>query len=156
GDVNTEMPVLASAVMGEGDSVVKVASVNRIDGDNGVGRQIFSSMKIVFPKGGRSFARLFQNCLGKSVRKIEFPNDRERIDTRPAARPQHFRDDALSSVFRRRKANHFHDDLVFGSRSLRARIADKNTVAEDRAVNPDQSLAVSLQVSADKLPGCPF
>src|SRR5262249_41902815 len=102
------------------------------------------------------FTCFFEDLFRKLVRKIELSDSRKRVDPRTATRPKHLRNHPFAPVFRRREANYFDDNLVVGTRSFGAGISDKDAVAKDRAVYADPSLAVALQVSADKLPCRPL
>ena len=71
----------------------------------------------------------------KLVGQVELADDRQRIDARLAARPEHLGDHALAVVQRRREADHLDDHLVVRPGVLRAGIADVDRLGEQRAVD---------------------
>ena len=136
--------------------VVEVAGVGRVDGDDQVAGEVLAAVEVVFVEGGGGVAGLLQGVLGKLVGQAEGADDRQRIDARLAARPEHLGDDAFAAVLRRREAQHLEDDLVVGPGALGPGIADVDAVAEDGAVDADVALAVALEVGADELPRGPL
>ena len=68
------------------------------------------------------------------------------------ARAEDFGDDAFAAILRTGKAQHLEDDFVVWLGPFSAGITHINAVAEDRAIDMDQTLAVALEISADEPP----
>ncbi len=73
-----------------------------------------------------------------------------------AARPKHFRNDALAAILGRGETQDFDHDLVFGLCALGAGIANVNAVAEDRAIDADVALFIPFEIDADELAARPL
>ncbi len=151
GDVNGQAPVAGLLVARQADGVVEIAGVGRVDGDDRVLREVFAAVEVSFVKRLGRLPRFLKGRLGKHVGEAERADDREGVDAGLAIRPQHLDDNAFATVFRAGKAQHLEDDLVVRLRPLGARVADKDTVTEDGAVDADEAFSLALEVGADEM-----
>ena len=137
----------------QGNGVVEVAGVDRIDSDDRQAGQIEP------PGGNRGIelfglhAGFFQGVGGEPVGQVVLANDRQRIDARRAVRPEHFGDRAFAVMHGRRETDHFEHDLVVGPRALGAGVADVDRLRKHRAVNLHIGRPARLEIGADELVG---
>src|ERR1700687_1907622 len=104
-------------------------------------------------KRGGLLACFFKHVFGEAVGQAEFADDGESIDPGLAARAEDLSEAAFAAVLGGRKAEHFEDDLVFRPRAFGAGVADVDAVAEDGAVDANETLAVALEIGSDELAG---
>jgi hypothetical protein len=64
--------------------------------------------------------------------------------------------DPLAAVHRGREADHLEHDLVVGPDALHRRVGDEDRVGENLSVDPDQAIAIPLEVGADEPAGRPL
>ena len=138
-------------VVRQTDRVVEVAGIDRVDGHHEIVREVLPAAQVVFAEGQSRQSCLFQGFIREHVGQVEGADDRQGIHAGLAVRPKNFDDDTLAAVIRTGKTQHFEDNFVVRLRPLGARIADKDAVAEDGAIDPDETLAFALEVSADEM-----
>ena len=154
GDVYAQPPMAVVEPL-QGDGIVEVAGVDRIDRDDRLAGQIEPAFDRLV-ETVRLLAGLVQGVFGELLGQVELADDRERIDARLALRPEDLDDHPFAVVHGRGEADHFHDHLVVGPGVLGARIADEDRLGEERAVDLHEGRTLRLEVGADELPRLPL
>ena len=112
GNVDAQPPMAVVELL-QGNGVVKIAGVDRIDRDDRLAGQIEPAFDRLV-EAGRLLPGLVQGVLGEFFGQVELADDRERIDARLALRPQDFGDHSFAAMHGRGEADHFHDHFVVG------------------------------------------
>ena len=154
GNVHAQPPMAVVELL-QGNGVVEIAGVDRIDRDDRLAGQIEPAFDRLV-EAGRLLPGLFQGVRGELLGQVELADDRERIDARLALRPQDLDDHPFAVVHGRGEADHFHDHFVVGPGVLGPGIADKDRLGEERAVDLHEGRALRLEIGADELPRLPL
>ncbi len=154
GDVYAQPPMAVVELL-QGNGIVEIAGVDRIDGDDRLAGQIEPAFDRLV-EAVRLLPGLFQSVCGEFLGQVELADDRERIDARRALRPQDLDDHPFAVVYGRGEADHFHDHFVVGPGVLGSRIADEDRLGEERAVDLHEGRALRLEIGADELPRLPL
>ncbi|MFO0926896.1 MAG: hypothetical protein U0736_07610 [Gemmataceae bacterium] len=153
GDVNSQLPVAGFRVAGDGDGVVEVAGVDRVDGDDQIGGEVVASVQVGFVERIGGGAGLLQRVVGELFRQVERADHRQRVDAWLAVRPEYLGEHPLAAVIGAGEAHHLEHHLVAAAGALGAGVANRDAMTEHGSVDAHQPLAIALEVSADELAG---
>ena len=154
GNVDAQSPMSLLGLL-QRNRIVEVPRVGRIDRDHGQRGQIDAVVQSLRIERLRLLPRRFQHILGKRVRESVFADDRQGVDAGLAARSQHLGDHRFAVLRVGREADHLDHDDVVGPHVLRARIADRDRLGEQLAVDLDQRHDRRAAGSGPRTGACP-
>ncbi len=152
GDVHAELPLAGRGIVRDGDRVVEVLGVRRVDRDREDLLQVLAAgllLDLLVEHAG-GLARLLDGALRELGAETVRHDDRLRLDVRLARLAQHARDHALGHVVAVGIVQQLDDHLAADFGVLHVRVADQHRLVQRAAAGRDEPAAAALEQHADE------
>ena len=156
GDVHAEFPMASGRALSDGDRVVEILRVGRIDGEDELRGEILAVLPLssVSCSVGctlerhRGLAGLLERLWRKDLADHVAGDDRLRLDIGPSRRTKHLENDAFGQRAFFRPQQNVEDDLVAFLRVLGGWIAHHDWFANRATIGLDEPFAAALDQRA--------